>query len=112
MSSPVISLPLRTGVGLGCGKVKAGVPGWEGCWCHGDCWGRRAGDRRRPMTNASDLPMLPFERPDRFVLSAVMRRLQADCPIARVRTRSGDEAWLVTGYDEVKALFTDPRLGR
>lgn len=64
------------------------------------------------MTNASDLPTLPFERPDRFVLSAVMRKLQAETPIAKVRTRSGDEAWLVTGYDEVKALFTDPRLGR
>lgn len=64
------------------------------------------------MTNTSDLPTLPFERPDRFMLSPAMRKLQAETPIAKVRTRSGDEAWLVSGYDEVKALFADPRLGR
>lgn len=39
-------------------------------------------------------------------------RLQAERPITRVRTRTGDEAWLVTRYDEVRALFADPRLGR
>jgi len=33
-------------------------------------------------------------------------------PIQRVRTPTGDPAWLVTGYDDVKALLSDPRLGR
>ncbi|RDI22398.1 cytochrome P450 [Lentzea flaviverrucosa] len=32
--------------------------------------------------------------------------------IRRVPTRAGDEAWLVTGYDQVKALLADRRLGR
>jgi pentalenolactone synthase len=41
-----------------------------------------------------------------------MRELQAEAPITKVRTATGDEAWLVTRYDEVKALFADPRLGR
>ncbi|MGH3815744.1 MAG: cytochrome P450 [Pseudonocardiaceae bacterium] len=32
--------------------------------------------------------------------------------IQRVTTPAGDPAWLVTGYDDVKALLSDPRLGR
>jgi cytochrome P450 len=32
--------------------------------------------------------------------------------IRRVITPAGDPAWLVTGYDDVKALLSDPRLGR
>lgn len=33
-------------------------------------------------------------------------------PVHRVRTRTGDEAWLVTGYEQVRALLADDRLGR
>jgi cytochrome P450 len=32
--------------------------------------------------------------------------------IQRVTTRTGDPAWLVTGYDDVRRLFADPRLGK
>jgi cytochrome P450 len=32
-------------------------------------------------------------------------------PIRRVSTAVGDPAWLVTGYDEVRELLGDPRLG-
>src|SRR5690348_14317711 len=32
--------------------------------------------------------------------------------VRRVTTPAGDPAWLVTGYDAVKALLSDPRLGR
>ena len=32
--------------------------------------------------------------------------------VRRVTTPAGDPAWLVTGYDDVKALLADPRLGR
>lgn len=32
--------------------------------------------------------------------------------VRRVTTPAGDPAWLVTGYDKVKGLLTDPRLGR
>ncbi|MFI6602195.1 cytochrome P450 [Nonomuraea sp. NPDC050536] len=38
--------------------------------------------------------------------------LQREGPIHRIRTRVGHEAWLVTGYEEVRALLDDPRLGR
>lgn len=44
---------------------------------------------------------------------------QAVCPVTgatgavtRVTTPTGDEAWLATGYNLIKDLFTDPRLGR
>ncbi|MEV6217188.1 cytochrome P450 [Nocardia sp. NPDC051833] len=37
---------------------------------------------------------------------------QLACPIQRVQTLTGDPAWQVCGYDRVKKLFTDPRLGR
>ncbi len=60
----------------------------------------------------TELPTLPFDQPDVLQLAPRMRELQADAPITKVRTRVGDEAWLVTRYDEVKALFADPRLGR
>jgi pentalenolactone synthase len=59
-----------------------------------------------------DLPTLPFDRPNVLDVAPRMRELQADGPITRVRTATGDEAWLVTRYDEAKALFADPRLGR
>jgi pentalenolactone synthase len=36
----------------------------------------------------------------------------ANTAIRRVTTPAGDPAWLVTGYDDVKALLSDPRLGR
>lgn len=32
--------------------------------------------------------------------------------VARIRTPTGDEAWQVTRYEQVKALLADPRLGR
>jgi pentalenolactone synthase len=36
----------------------------------------------------------------------------ADEALRRVTTRAGDPAWQVTGYDTVKALLADARLGR
>lgn len=38
--------------------------------------------------------------------------LHTDAPIRRVITPAGDPAWLVPGYDDVKAMLSDPRLGR
>ncbi|MEO3873533.1 cytochrome P450 [Nonomuraea sp. B12E4] len=39
-------------------------------------------------------------------------RMKDSEPITRLITPAGDPAWLVTGYEEVKQLFSDPRLGR
>jgi pentalenolactone synthase len=60
----------------------------------------------------TELPTLPFDWPDLLTVAPRMRQLQAEAPITRVRTPTGDEAWLVTRYDDVKALFADTRLGR
>jgi pentalenolactone synthase len=38
--------------------------------------------------------------------------LRAAEPVARVRTQTGDIAWLVSGYEEAREAFADPRLGR
>ncbi|WP_406640222.1 cytochrome P450 [Amycolatopsis sp. WGS_07] len=58
------------------------------------------------------LPTGPFPRPDLLALSPVVREMQARCPVSRFRTMVGDEAWMVTGFDEAKRLFTDARLTR
>jgi cytochrome P450 len=34
------------------------------------------------------------------------------CPVRRTTTQTSGEAWLITGYDEVRAAFTDSRLSR
>ena len=58
----------------------------------------------------TDLPRLPFARDDVLDLAPQYRRMPS--PISPVRTPAGDVAWLVTGYDEARALFADTRLGR
>jgi len=55
---------------------------------------------------------LPFEQPHPLELSPSLRELQRDGVIHRVRTPVGDQAWLVTGYEEVRRLLGDERLGR
>src|SRR6202451_948595 len=55
---------------------------------------------------------LPFEQAHPLELSPSLRELQQGGVIHRVRTPVGDEAWLVTGYDEVRRLLGDERLGR
>ena len=64
------------------------------------------------MTDPNPLPVLPFEQPTPLIVAPLLRTLQAERPITRVRTPAGDEAWLVTRYAEVKALLGDSRLGR
>jgi len=64
------------------------------------------------MTVADTLPAMPFERSDVLDIAPAYRALQADHPIARVRTPAGDVAWLVTGYDLVRELMTHERMGR
>jgi cytochrome P450 len=49
---------------------------------------------------------VPLEPP------AEWARLQQKCPVARVRLASGDEAELVTRYEDVKAVLSDPRFPR
>ncbi|GAA4900715.1 cytochrome P450 [Actinomycetospora succinea] len=62
--------------------------------------------------DAPDLPQLPFPREGVLAISPLYDRLRAAGPITRVRTPAGDVVWLVTRYEEAKALFADRRLGR
>jgi len=55
---------------------------------------------------------LPFEQPHPLRPASQLRALQVQGPIHEVRTATGDRAWLVTGYQEVRRLLADPRLGR
>lgn len=57
-------------------------------------------------------PHLPFPQPDPLHAGPQLLALRGAGPIHRVRTPVGDEAWLVTGYAEVRALMDDERLGR
>jgi cytochrome P450 len=65
------------------------------------------------MTQTRELLVLPFtDRRNVLDFSPTYRRLQDEAPVAQVRTPAGDLGWLVTRYDDVKALVADRRLGR
>ncbi|MFC7304161.1 cytochrome P450 [Streptomyces monticola] len=55
---------------------------------------------------------LPFAQSHPLQVPPLQRQLQAQAPVHRVRTQVGDDAWLVTGYEEVRGLLDDDRLGR
>jgi len=58
------------------------------------------------------LVRLPFEQPGLLQAAPGLQALAAQGPIHEIRTATGDPAWLVTGYEEVRQLLADPRLGR
>jgi len=60
----------------------------------------------------TELPNLPFDKPALLGIAPRLRALQEEGPVTRVRTAAGEEVWLVTRYDEVKALLAGGRLGR
>ncbi|SEG99137.1 pentalenolactone synthase [Nonomuraea solani] len=60
----------------------------------------------------SNLPTIPFERGSLLEVPEAYRELRVAEGIAKVRTRTGDEIWLVSGYEDARALFNDARLGR
>jgi cytochrome P450 len=55
---------------------------------------------------------LPFDQTHPLQVAPLLRQLQRNGVIHRIRTAVGHDAWLVTGYDEVRALLADDRLGR
>jgi cytochrome P450 len=60
----------------------------------------------------TETPRLPFDRPNALDIAPLYAVLRREAPITTVRTPAGDPAWLVTGYEQARALFGDPRLGR
>ncbi|HWG14309.1 MAG TPA: cytochrome P450 [Streptosporangiaceae bacterium] len=57
------------------------------------------------------LPRIPLAQPSILDLPDQARELQSRCPVARVETPTGDHAWLVTRYAEVRQVYADNRLG-
>jgi cytochrome P450 len=62
-----------------------------------------------PSAQVPDYPMpraarCPFDPPP------PLRTLQEESPISRVRLWDGSTPWLVTRYDDVRALLADPRI--
>lgn len=60
----------------------------------------------------TELPQLPFERSDVLGISPTFGALRAREPITKVLTQVGDEAWLVTGHEEIREVLADDRFGR
>jgi cytochrome P450 len=54
---------------------------------------------------------LPFKQAHPLQVAPELRELQANGSVHRVRTQSGDLAWLVTRYADVLRLLEDDRLG-
>ncbi|MEV6349062.1 cytochrome P450 [Actinoplanes sp. NPDC051851] len=59
-----------------------------------------------------NLPQYPFELPAALEPPPEWAELRDTCPVARVRLASGDEACLLTRYDDVKQVLSDPRFTR
>ncbi|USS44406.1 cytochrome P450 (plasmid) [Burkholderia glumae] len=55
------------------------------------------------------LPDLPTRRTCPFDPPPEYRTFRAECPVARVRTPRGDEAWIVTRREDIRAVLTDRR---
>ena len=51
----------------------------------------------------------PFPRRTPVDISPELDRLRAHEPVCRVRMATGDQAWLVTRYDDVRFVLDDPR---
>lgn len=64
------------------------------------------------MADTDGYPALPFDRPGALHVPPQYMQLQAQGPVARVRTLTGDLAWLVTRHQDVRVLFAHPALGR
>ncbi|GAA1289383.1 cytochrome P450 [Pseudonocardia aurantiaca] len=64
------------------------------------------------MTMDTELPQLPFPRPNVLDIAPGYKPLRDRAPLVRVRTALGDDVWLATGYHICKQVFGDARLGR
>jgi cytochrome P450 len=64
------------------------------------------------QSHADPLPRFPFEAATALEPPAEWAEFREKCPVARVALASGDEAALVTRYDDVKSVLSDPRFTR
>jgi cytochrome P450 len=64
------------------------------------------------MAEPDQLPAMPFQQSRPLEPAPALCALQESGPVHQVRTRMGDEAWLVTGYEQVRSLYAGDRLAR
>lgn len=62
------------------------------------------------MTPTSEQPRFPMERESPYDPPPGILRLLREEPVSRVTLWDGHEAWLVTRYDDVRTLLTNPDL--
>jgi cytochrome P450 len=63
-------------------------------------------------SDADELLRYPIPNETALEPPATWARLREQCPVARVALASGDEAALVTRYEDVKRILSDPRFTR
>jgi cytochrome P450 len=56
--------------------------------------------------------VFPFPAADPLMLPKQFAWFRSNEPIPRVRVASGDEVWLITRYDDVRAVMSDQRFSR
>ncbi|MEV7780640.1 cytochrome P450 [Kitasatospora sp. NPDC088351] len=65
------------------------------------------------MTTGSNARTCPFDFADALEFDPTLRELQTQESVSRIRLPYGEgEAWLVTGYDDVRTVTTDRRFSR
>jgi cytochrome P450 len=74
--------------------------------------GAHASDGNHPAATSEGLPPYPFPNPTALEPPPEWARLRSQCPVARIELASGDEALLLTRYDDVRAMLSDPRFTR
>lgn len=62
------------------------------------------------MHDAAATPAMPLERTCPFDPPPEYARLRASEPVSKVSTPYGDEAWVITRYDDVRAALVDKRI--
>jgi cytochrome P450 len=63
-------------------------------------------------SHTQPLPRFPFEAGTALEPPAEWAEFREKCPVAHVALASGDEATLITRYDDVKTVLSDPRFTR
>lgn len=64
------------------------------------------------MPAEDDVPRFPFPMPDPLQPPAEYGELRDACPVSKVTLPTGDAAWLVTRYEDVRGLLADIRFSR
>ncbi|HEX6871155.1 MAG TPA: cytochrome P450 [Micromonosporaceae bacterium] len=60
----------------------------------------------------SQIPMFPFHSADPVSAPPEYAKLREQAPVSQVRLPSGDLAWLITRYEDVRMVMADPRFSR